>query len=157
MFWTSQKECNNRCLNIEICSVMTEQTPSVHTGPRWLSLWVRRVAVLCVGLPHPFTHFMIQHSSPTSAPTTSLQEHTTQHRLKVLHCSIKKSNSIERLLGWNTAQSSWKSMCRTDFSLIVVFTKEAHFAVCVSVGLWSHRPVPQTGPAGINICLLNPS
>ncbi len=40
------------------------------------------MAVLCVGLPHPFTHFMIQHSSPTSAPTTLLQERTTQHRLK---------------------------------------------------------------------------
>jgi len=43
----------------------------------------------------------------------------------------KKSNIIERLLGWYAARALWKSTCRTDFSLIMVFKGNSLGCVCV--------------------------
>lgn len=103
---TSQKESNNICLNIQICSIMTEQTPSVssrvHTGPQWPSLSQKHVCTVC---RTGSSCYAALHDSAlqlyicSNYTTTSPKKHTTQNRHKARHCSIQKSNSIERLLG----------------------------------------------------------
>lgn len=136
------------------CHYRTDTSVSsrVHTGPRWPSLSQTHGSFFYTALHDS----ALQPYICSNYTTTSPKEHTTQNRHTALHCSIKKSNSIERLLGWNAARASWKSTCRTDFSLIMVFKGNSLGCVCISGPLKSHT-LPRTSPVGINICLLNPS
>lgn len=129
----------------------TSVSSRVHTSPQWPSL----------SQTHGSSFYTALHDSAlqpficSNYTTTSTKEHTTQNRHTALHCSITKSNSIERLVEMQLEPHERAHAGQTF--LWSWYLKESHLAVCVSAGLWSHRPLPRTGPVGINICLLNPS